>query len=248
MIFRFPLIFVMVAIANMALSNCPTSFNSNAENTFGVVVCSSPSISSKYHLHAEMVLRKLLDYDNDSRPDNKKVLKEMLANRATFLILRDEDELDLYENTLEKYFSFTVVYKDEMVLDQALEFDASIEEGLHLVTAEGYSKAYPESFGEFKGSAIAAFLDVARGGYFEDVPIEYPSEAYFTYYDETCDYACQITEFLYWAITTLRGQQRYNWRDSEIEQEWRPESSAKLKKIAPSLVKFLSKSEFSILY
>jgi len=238
----------MITIANVAFPNCPTPFISSTSNTFGVVICSSPSIASRNHLHAEKVLHNLLDYNDDLIPDNKKVLTEMLSNQAVFLVLTQEEELEFYENRSGDHFGLTVVYEEEMVLNGAEEFDATIEEALHLVTAEGYSKAYPNSFGEFKGSVISTFLDVARGRYFKDVPNKYPSGAYFTYYDSTCDYGCQVTEFLYWAITTLRGQQRFDWRDSEIEKEWRPENIVKLKKVAPDLVKFLSKEEFAILY
>ena len=242
------LVFVLCAFPTLASTNCPAPFISSTSNTFGLVVCGSSSILSRYHAHAEKVLRNLIDYDHNLVPDNKKVLKEMLSNNAVFLVLSREEELELYERISDDHLRFTVVYEEEMVLSDAKEFDATVEEALHLVTAEGYSKVYPTHFGEFKGSEISTFLDKARGGFFEDVPMEYPSDAFFTYYDKTCDYGCQITEFLYWSITTLRGQQRFNWRDFEIEHEWRPESKEKLKAIAPDLVRFLLRSEFEILY
>ena len=245
---RSGLIFLMCAASNVAFSICPTPFISSTSNTFGVSICSSPSVPSRYHSHAENVLHNLLDYNDDLVPDNKKVLTEMLSNQAVFLVLSEEEQLELYERKSGDHFNFTVVYTEEMALNDVSQFDATIEEALHLVTAEGYSKAYPDFFGEFQGSKISTFLDIARGGNFSKVPKKYPSKAYFTYYDRTCDYGCQITEFLYWAITTLRGQQKHYWRDSEIEEEWMPETTEKLLKLDPDLVEFLSKKEFAILY
>ena len=239
---------ILVPLANVVSANCPAPFKTSSANTFGVVICSSPHISTRHALHAQKILRNLIDYNGDFVPDNKKVLKKLLSNNAVFLVLSHGQELSLYEESLMEHPSFTVVYEEEMVLDEVTEFDATIEEALHLITAEGYGKVYPAELGEFNGSSISTFLDDARGGYFKNVPNRYPSKAYFTYYDNTCDYGCQITEFLYWTISTLRGQQRFDWRDSEIEEEWRPETREKLQDIAPELVEFLSKKEFAIFF
>ena len=48
-------------------------------------------------------------------------------------------------------------------------------------------------------------MDTARGGYYENVPQQYPENAWFTYYDQTADYGTQITEYVYWATTTYLG-------------------------------------------
>ncbi len=64
-------------------------------------------------------------------------------------------------------------------------------------------------------------MDIARGGYFEKVPDEYPEDAWFTYYDKTCDYNCQITEYTYWALTSILGAQDYPGRLDEIQHEWK---------------------------
>jgi len=231
-----------------AYSYCPKSFKLSKDKTFGVIICSSKKISDEYHKHAEKVMRSLLDYDKNGQPDNKKVLRSLVKNYATFMVLSSESDLDFYEDQQGDFSSFTVVFADEMVLNKSNRFDATIEEALHLVTAEGYSKAYPKFFGEFKGSKISFFLDKARGGHFWKVPMQYPEDAYFTYFDHTCDYRCQITEFLYWTITTLRGQQSSFDRGREIEEEWRPETKKKLLNRAPDLVEFISKKEFRIFY
>ena len=80
--------------------------------------------------------------------------------------------------------------------------DATLEEVLHLVTDLGWDKAFPTIWGEQAGSSIADAMDLARGGYFETVPDQYPAPAWYTYYDNTSDYPTQITEYVYWATTT----------------------------------------------
>ena len=64
-------------------------------------------------------------------------------------------------------------------------------------------------------------MDEARGGQFMMVPNEYPSEAWYTYNDRTCDYDCMATEYLYWALTSILGAQASQERCSEVNWEWR---------------------------
>ena len=105
---------------------------------------------------------------------------------------------------------------------------AYLEEILHLVTQVGYANAYPEVFGEFKGSRISQAMDIARGGYFETVPEIYPKSSWYHYYDKSCDYACMITEYFYWSLTSLLGAQinRYD----EISEEWELNTPNKMTK------------------
>ena len=87
-------------------------------------------------------------------------------------------------------------------------------------------------------------MDEARGGYFEKAQTRYPSGAYFTYEDVTCTYSCQITEFTYWAITSLRGQQAD--RGKEISDEWRLNTTEKIRSKSPKHEKILTKDEKKI--
>ena len=100
---------------------------------------------------------------------------------------------------------------DETVLEwhttHSGRFDASIEEVWHLVTHVGYANAYPDIFGEREGTKVANAMDIARGGRFTTIPNYYPNNAWYTYNDKTCDYNCMVTEYVYWAMTSILGTQ-----------------------------------------
>ncbi len=144
-----------------------------------------------------------------------------------------------------KYGTFLSVFTKEMNLNST-NWDPTIEEVLHLITHMGYAQAYPNIFGQTKNSRIAKLMDEARGGYFERAQLRYPSDAYYTYDDITCTYSCQITEFTYWAITSLRGQQAD--RGKEISDEWQLNTPEKIRSKAPKLEKLLTKDEYKIFF
>ena len=130
-------------------------------------------------------------------------------------------------------------------------FDATLEEVLHLVTANGLAKAYPNVWGERAGTRVANLMDNARGGRFERTPATYPPNAIFCYNDKTCDYACHVSEFVYWVATTARGAQvdtdhwvpRQGLEDErctgesgdgcDVCTEWKPGTSAQLDALLP---------------
>ena len=77
-------------------------------------------------------------------------------------------------------------------------------------------------FGEKEGTTLAQALDIARDSteHNDGVPESgYGDNAWFHYGDETCEYeGCQITEYFYWAVTSLVGIQKD--RCDEIGNEW----------------------------
>ena len=84
------------------------------------------------------------------------------------------------------------------------EFDAALEEVLHLVT-QGYIAKFPNDFGTEPGSALTNAMDKARGGQFKAPPAKYPANAWYTYNDETCTYDCMAVEYFYWVLTSMLG-------------------------------------------
>ena len=87
-------------------------------------------------------------------------------------------------------------------------------------------------------------MDEARGGYFKNVPNPYPSSAWYTYDDKTCNYSCQITEYTYWALTSILGAQEYPGRLEEIQHEWRFNTKEKVKNGDQLVYSLLTDPEF----
>jgi len=106
--------------------------------------------------------------------------------------------------------------------------DASLEEIWHVITDMGYAKVFPSVFSPYSDSEslLTQAMDVARGGKFITVPDQYPSDAWYTYYDHTCDYSCMATEYIYWGVNAWVGA--LVGRGDQIHQEWRFETREKL--------------------
>ncbi len=225
---------------------CPKGFQAVVPAPFGVRICAQDGTRARDTAHAAQVLRRILDFDQDGAADNQAVLAMLQARGATFVVARSEAGADAYFERSRAPERATLVFTGEMETS-ARRFDPTLEEALHLVTSQGYALVYPHIFGEAPGSAIAELMDQARGGQFRKVPRRYPKGAYFTYDDRTCDYACQVTEFSYWAITTLRGQQGQPGRARQIADEWRLATPEQLRRRAPQLAELLSRPEFALL-
>ena len=187
--------------------------------------------------------REVYKFENVFYPEE--VMEEMdkITRQKGLDFDNDEDKI---EALLEQNFgTFLAVFTEEMNLSsRGKTWDPTIEEALHLITHMGYAQAYPNIFGQNKHSEIAKLMDEARGGYFEKAQRRYPSGAYYTYEDDSCTYACQITEFTYWAITSLSGQQTE--RGNEISEEWQLYTPEKIRRVAPKLEKLLTKEEYKI--
>ena len=203
----------------------------NQIKVFGVKIIGTEKTPYKSIQKAEIVLSQWLDNNGDGKPDNRLVIDALIQNNATLIMGNSESDL---ENSFEQLIE---ILEEEIDIDN---FERSLvglisnepnisylEEILHLVTQLGYAKAYPNIFGEFKGSKISKAMDVARGGFFEKTPMTYPKSAWYHYDDKSCDYACMITEYFYWSLTSLLGAQvdRYD----EIFEEWELNTPIKMK-------------------
>ena len=89
-------------------------------------------------------------------------------------------------------------------------------------------------------------MDLARGGQFDDIPSGYPNNAWYTYDDRTCDYGCQVTEYLYWALTSLLGAQDYPGRYDEIGHEWKANTPTLVQSMDPTVFAILTDSVYQL--
>ena len=218
---------------------------------FGIKILATKNTGDAKIIHAAKILAQYLDNDENGEVDNKLVVDKMTSVGATLAMFKDEDESEkfIYEYEGEDLDHAQGLYDDETIIsfnknNSNSRFDASLEEVLHLITHEGYSKVYSE-LAEEKGSAIANAMDKARGGYFLSPPSKYPAGAWYSYDDETCTYDCMITEYFYWSLTSVLGAQAYPGRFDEIGHEWKLNTLEKVKSTDTDIYSILSNEKFS---
>ena len=207
-------------------------------NVFGVHIFASRTTPEDKLSHAAGVLAQYLDNNEDGVPDNTRVLSQLVSRNVFIIMPGTEAEMERLEmDPVDKagYRYGQGLYGEEtkpgFLVDGKINapdghyYDGALEEILHPITQHGYANAYPEVFGEVRGSILAKCMDAARGGYFERVPhggpkSGYPEEAWYHYTDETCDYGCMVTEYTYWALTSILGTQDFPGRHEALEVEW----------------------------
>ena len=205
----------------------------NQIKVYGVKIIATEITPRNDIKKAEKILKQWLDNNGDDKPDNSLVVDELIENNAILAMGKTENDLENSFDNLIDLLEETDIDIDnfERSLIGLISDEPNIaylEEILHLVTQVGYANAYPEVFGEFKGSRISKAMDIARGGFFKKTPKVYPEESWYHYYDKSCDYSCMITEYFYWSLTSLLGAQinRYD----EISEEWELNTPKKMKR------------------
>jgi hypothetical protein len=189
---------------------------------FGIKIYATENVENEKVLHAASILAEYLDNDEDGTVDNQRIVDKLIDKKVWLLMVKDESELDDAIRIPPIGKPFQDLHDEEVsIINGSPRFDATLEEVLHLITQHGYAEVYPNIYGENKNSEIAVAMDIARGGYFKNVPNTYPSNAWYTYDDKSCDYSCQITEYTYWALTSILSGQEYPGRLEEIQHEWK---------------------------
>lgn len=215
-------------------------------DVFGVKIFAVPTIDDAKLLHAANVMAQYLDNNEDGKADNPKVLKKLLEQKSALVMWKKESDLNMNPP---RDMGIQDLGNDEthpsfVTNGMKGKFDAALEEVLHLITHHGYSMVYPEVFGEKPGSKIALAMDLARGGMFQKIPSSYPKNAWYTYDDKTCNYSCQVTEYFYWALTSLLGAQKN--RSSEIGHEWKLNTKEKVQNGDVTVFNLLNNSEYKL--
>ena len=215
------------------MQNAINEFFPSKIEVFGVKIIGTEATPRKDIKKAAKILKQWLDNNGDDKPDNSLVVDELIKNNAILAMGKTENDLEESFDSLIDVLEAIDVDVDnfERSLIGLISEEPNIaylEEILHLVTQVGYANAYPEVFGEFKGSRISQAMDVARGSSFKVTPKVYPENSWYHYYDKSCDYSCMITEYFYWSLTSLLGAQinRYD----EISEEWELNTPQKMEK------------------
>ena len=172
-------------------NNAPQGFDrlfSKQVEIFGICIFATAKTPDSKILHAAGLLAQYLDNDNDGQPDNPLVIEAIHRSKGAVVMSAtrwEADKIDVHRYIPEKVWdSMTILglHAEDTHPKGASRgvFDTAYEEILHLITSAGYANAYPDIFGEKRGSAIALAMDQARGEYFRRVPRKYPDQAWFT--------------------------------------------------------------------
>jgi hypothetical protein len=203
---------------------------------FGIPMFCTSQWSTQKLNHVASVLAELLDQDEDGCADDQLVLTALTrvdtdGGQGVALLPTNEHDAESGISIMEKagYYIVTVEGEDETRPEcSGLNFteecsDASIEELFHLITGHGHLNAYPSIFGDSwtRKSNLTEAMDVARGGRFRDIPTRYPDTAWYTYYDKTCDYGCQVTEYIWWGYCAFSGVCQGRSGASDFQDEFR---------------------------
>ena len=213
---------------------------------FGIDIYAVIGVTDANLLHAANVMAQYLDNDEDGEVDNKLVLEKMIENKAFVVMWKKEGDL---RNTFPSGRMGQDLGNDEtnpnyISAGKNGRFDASLEEIWHIITHSGYSYAYPDVFGEKEGTSISNAMDVARGGSFKTIPKTYPANAWYSYDDSTCEYDCQVTEYFYWAMSSILGAQEN--RINEIGHEWKLNTLQKVKETDKAVYELLTDDTFKL--
>jgi len=219
------------------------SFTKKVE-VFGIKIFAVPAVEDARLLHAANLMAQYLDNNEDGVPDNQAVVDKMLENNAFMVMWKRERDLNIDPPN---GWEGQDLGNDETVPSfvangKTGNFDAALEEVLHIITHAGYAQVYPEIFGEQVGTQLANAMDIARGGQFTSIPASYPAEAWYTYDDSTCDYSCMATEYIYWALTSILGAQES--RLNEISQEWKLNTKEKVQEKDIAIYQLLTNPEY----
>jgi len=215
---------------------------------FNIPIRGVSGTSKDAMLHAANVMAQYLDNNEDGVPDNQAIVDRMVAQEATLLMAKNSTDFESAAKKLEQKDTYQDLLGDEVKPNgvENGEFDATLEEVLHLITHVGYAGVYPEVFGEVVDSSIADAMDIARGGRFESIPNSYPDNAWYTYDDESCEYGCMITEYTYWSLTSILGAQKNPGREEEISNEWKLNTKEKVAMQDPTIFAILTDASYGL--
>ena len=156
-------------------NNAPQGFErvfTKQVEIFGISIFATAKTPDSKLLHAGGLLAQYLDNDNDGQPDNQLVIQAIQRSKGAVVMSatrQEADEIDVHRYIPEKIWdNMTILglHAEDTHPQGASRsmFDTAYEEILHLITSAGYAKAYPDIFGEKRGTAIALAMDQARGG------------------------------------------------------------------------------------
>ena len=196
---------------------------------FNIPIYAFTTVEDSKLLHVANILAQYLDNDEDGIVDNLIVHDQLKANNAFLFLWKTQSERDSFSPPAGHNGSNISADDVNSIWHSnghTGDFDNSLEMLWKFLSSVGFESTYPNVFSSQVTSEIAIAMDVARGGNFQNPPATYPSGAWFTNRTATCDYACQVTTYSYWIMSSMLGAQEN--RLTDIQDEWTLNTSDKV--------------------
>ena len=138
-------------------------------DVLGVSIYANDNVSDAKLLHAAGVTAQYLDNDEDGVADNSTIQQTLANGEASLCIFgsANTSEADNFFNAVSNFnWIGQDLYDDEIFTGSTFssnDFDASVEECLHLVT-NGYVQAYPGIWGASTGTTVWVMPWIWHGG------------------------------------------------------------------------------------
>jgi len=213
--------------SDVAVSSCWTTTFDKKANVFGLMLYGTAGVKESTLMHAAKVVAQYLDNDEDGVVDDAAVVASLVAEKASMVIFTTDSEAStFFAKTFDSCRGPTPnvqdLYQSEIIggggtgMANGINWDASIEEIMHLIQSYGWGKVYPDLSPE-GATRLTKAMDIARGGKFTKIPNPYPAKAWYTYDDKTCEYQCMAVEYFYWALTSYLGHLSSHCTDIAVE-------------------------------
>ena len=196
---------------------------------FNISIYAFSTVENSKLLHFANVLAQYLDNNEDGIVDNLIVHDQLKVNNSYLFLWKTAEERDSFVSPAGhngKNIAADAVNLIWHSNGHTGDFDNSLETTWNFMSSFGYEAKYPLVFSSQSNSEISIAMDAARGGNFQNPPATYPAIAWFTNTDVTCNYACQITHYNYWVLSSMLGA--HENRLTDIQNEWELETRTKV--------------------
>jgi len=227
-------------------------------DVFGIWIISTKSAPENYVLHTANILAEFIDNDLDGIADDANVLKHLVENNYVVPVWTSSIREEFWKQSQGTYCEDNIGMAASMYFDEdqwALGgiketgiWDTNLEEVWHVISY-GWYQSYPQSFGnQDDTSRLREAMDMARGGEFYEIPNKYPEDAWYKYYDATCDYNCQVSEYFYWALMSNIGalEPALTNKCERSKHEWNICTKSDLQKIDKSVYDLMNDPDFQL--
>tara|TARA_R110002072_G_scaffold170_11_gene1187 strand:- start:10066 stop:10932 length:867 start_codon:yes stop_codon:yes gene_type:complete len=196
---------------------------------FDIPIFAFKSVADSKLIHVANILAQYLDNDEDDVIDNTTVHTQLKTGKSFIYLWKTTAERDAFIPP-SGYNVYNISADAVNIIwhsnGRTGNFDGSIESVWNFISKNGHEVSYPAIFSSQANSKISDAMNTARGGVFQNPPANYPTGAWYTNTETTCDFSCQVTKYNFWVLSSMLGANEN--RLTDIQNEWILNTSAKV--------------------